>query len=98
MFTTWITSLDSIHRSDHAVTDEEYAARLAENRSVFQAVCGAGFLPRPMEECRLGPVRVVSRSSVHALSCGTWKTQGVDTITTAEAGCPDCWRVGAGRR
>lgn len=46
VFTTWITSLD---RVDHAVTDEECAARLAENRGVFQAVCGDSFLPGPME-------------------------------------------------
>jgi hypothetical protein len=47
LFTTWITSLD---RVDHAVTDEECAVRGQENRSVFLALCGAGFLPGPMED------------------------------------------------
>ncbi len=46
LFTTWVTSLDRI---DHAVTDEEYAVRLFENRGVFVAVCGTEFLPGPME-------------------------------------------------
>jgi hypothetical protein len=46
LFTTWVTSLD---RVDHAVTDEECTARLIENRGAFVAVCGAEFLPGPME-------------------------------------------------
>jgi hypothetical protein len=46
LFTTWVTSLD---RVDHAVTDEECTARLIHNRGVFAAVCGAEFLPGPME-------------------------------------------------
>lgn len=47
LFTTWVTSLDCV---DHAVTDEECAARLEEQRGgVFVAVCGTSFLPGPME-------------------------------------------------
>lgn len=46
LFTTWVTSLDGV---DHAVTDEECTVRLLENRGVFVAVCGAVFLPGPME-------------------------------------------------
>jgi len=46
LFTTWVTSLDQV---DHAVTDEEFAARLIEGRGVFVAVCGMSFLPGPME-------------------------------------------------
>jgi hypothetical protein len=46
LFTTWVRSLD---RVDHAVTDEECTARLIQNRVVFVAVCGAEFLPGPME-------------------------------------------------
>jgi hypothetical protein len=32
---------------DHAVTDEEMAARTIENRGEYRAVCGAVFLPAP---------------------------------------------------
>lgn len=54
LFTTWITSLD---RVDHAVTDEECAARLAEARGSFRAVCGLAFLPGAMEEEPQPPCR-----------------------------------------
>jgi hypothetical protein len=46
LFTTWVTSLDCV---DHAVTDEECTVRLIVNRGEFVAVCGAVFLPGPME-------------------------------------------------
>lgn len=32
---------------DHAVTDEEMAARSVENRGEYRALCGAVFLPAP---------------------------------------------------
>lgn len=54
LFTTWITSLDGV---DHAVTDEECAARLAAARGWFLAVCGAEFLPGPMEDAPAPPCR-----------------------------------------
>lgn len=47
LFTTWITSFS---RVDHAVTDEECAARASANRGAFLAVCGVAFLPAPMEQ------------------------------------------------
>lgn len=34
-------------RVDHAVTDDEMAARTAECRGEYRAVCGAVFLPAP---------------------------------------------------
>jgi hypothetical protein len=43
----WITAQDQ--GVDHAVTDEELAAERAENRGTPQAVCGAVFVPAPME-------------------------------------------------
>lgn len=67
LFTTWVTSLDGV---DHAVTDEEFAARLAENRGVFVAVCGKSFLPGPMEGAPgppCGPCADVVRKAADAL-------------------------------
>lgn len=46
LYITWVTAPD--HGLDHAVTDEDCAA-VAARRGWFHAVCGAAFLPAPME-------------------------------------------------
>jgi hypothetical protein len=45
LFTIWVTAY--YPNVEHAVTDEEMAARNAENRGEFRALCGAVFLPAP---------------------------------------------------
>ena len=52
LYITWIGAWD---RSDHAVTDEECASRLADNRGVYRAVCAAEFLPTTMESAPQPP-------------------------------------------
>lgn len=47
LFTIPVSSLDHI---DHAVTDEECAARGQTNRGEFRAICGTSFLPSAMED------------------------------------------------
>lgn len=43
----WLTTLDQ--DLDHAVTDEEMAAGGLQRRGVYRGLCGAVFLPAPME-------------------------------------------------
>lgn len=45
LFTIRVTAL--FPDVDHAVTDEEMAARNEENRGDYRALCGAVFLPAP---------------------------------------------------
>jgi hypothetical protein len=45
VFFIWVSA--HFPHVDHAVTDEEMAARSAENRGEYRAVCGAVFLPAP---------------------------------------------------
>lgn len=45
LWTVWVTSLE--HGVDHAVTDEEMAAAMADGRE-FATVCGTTMLPAPM--------------------------------------------------
>jgi hypothetical protein len=43
----WLTALD--RDLDHAVTDEEMIAGQTRGRGRYRAMCGAVFLPAPME-------------------------------------------------
>jgi hypothetical protein len=45
LFAIWVTA--HYPDIDHAVTDEEMAARSAEHRGEYRAVCKAEFLPAP---------------------------------------------------
>ena len=61
IFFTWITAYYPV--VDHAVTDEEMAARNTESRGEYRALCGAVFLAapdhRPPGSCCPACVRVV---------------------------------------
>jgi hypothetical protein len=48
LFYIWITS-NGVNE-DHAVTDEENAARLNEGRTIYIAVCGDEFIAADMKE------------------------------------------------
>jgi hypothetical protein len=48
VFFIWVSAQEPT--VDHAVTDEEMAARNAEGRGDYRALCGAAFLPAPDDQ------------------------------------------------
>lgn len=52
MFISWMTCAED--RSEHAVTDEAFAAGRERNLGIYQAVCGHQVSPTPMA-CPPGP-------------------------------------------
>jgi hypothetical protein len=48
VFFIWVSAQDPA--VDHAVTDEEMAARNTEGRGDYRAVCGVAFLPAPDDQ------------------------------------------------
>src|SRR6266545_6789780 len=74
VFCIWVTAL--LPKVDHAVTDEEMAARNTESRGQYRALCGAQFLPAPDDqppgqtcpECaRFLRARATERTAEHRL-------------------------------
>ncbi|RZS38796.1 hypothetical protein EV193_1045 [Herbihabitans rhizosphaerae] len=46
LYFIWVTSMRG--RVDHAVTDEEMVAGMADVRNEYEALCGVRFVPAPM--------------------------------------------------
>ncbi|MCO1577701.1 hypothetical protein M8C13_18255 [Crossiella sp. SN42] len=48
LYTTWVTS--RVEAVDHAVTDEDMAAGIADGKGIYRAVCGARVVAALLEE------------------------------------------------